>query len=59
MDPVIGVGVAFIVIGVVFLFVIPWLGIAAGLVGLVLAVAWLAFGRHAVGGDERAASRRV
>jgi len=58
---VIGVGIAFIVIGVVFLFVIPWVGIAAGLVGLVLASLWLAgVGRRAVGGrDERAASRRV
>ena len=57
----IGVGIAFIVIGVVFLFVIPWVGIAAGLVGLVLATLWLAgVGRRAVGGrDERAESRRV
>ena len=56
----IGVGIAFIVLGVVFLFVIPWVGIAAGLVGLVLAVLWVAgFGRRAVGGDEGAESRRV
>ena len=56
----VGVGIAFIVIGVVFLFVIPWVGIAAGLVGLVLAIVWLAgFGRRAVGRDERAESRRV
>jgi len=58
---VIGVGIAFIVIGVVFLFVIPWVGIAAGLVGLLLATLWLAgVGRWAVGGhDDRAESRRV
>jgi len=57
---VIGGGIAFIVIGVVFLFVIPWVGIAAGLVGLVLAIVWLAgFGRRAVGRDWRAESRRV
>ncbi|MFL5942993.1 MAG: hypothetical protein ACJ75L_07005 [Gaiellaceae bacterium] len=56
----IGVGIAFIVLGVVFLFVIPWVGIAAGLVGLVLAVLWVVgFGRRAVGGDEGAESRRV
>jgi hypothetical protein len=57
---VIGVGIAFIVIGVVLLFVIPWVGIAAGLVGLVLAIVWLAgFGRRAAGRDDRAESRRV
>ena len=56
----IGVGIAFIVNGVVLLFVIPWVGIAAGLVGLVLAIVWLAgFGRRAVGGDGRAEGRRV
>lgn len=56
----IGVGIAFIVLGVVFLFVIPWVGIAAGLVGLVLAVLWVAgFGRRAAGRDEGAESRRV
>jgi hypothetical protein len=57
---VIGVGIAFIVIGVVFLFFIPWVGIPAGLVGVVLAVLWLAgFGRRAVGRDDGAESRRV
>ena len=56
----IGVGIAFIVIGIVFLFVIPWVGIAAGIVGLALAVIWLAgFGRRAAGRDDRAESRRV
>jgi hypothetical protein len=56
----IGVGIAFIVIGLVFLFVIPWVGITAGLVGLVLAVLWLAgFGRRAIGRDEGAESRRI
>lgn len=48
----IGVAVAFIVVGIIFLFVIPWVGIPVGIVGLVLAVLWVAgFGR-------RAASRR-
>jgi uncharacterized membrane protein YccF (DUF307 family) len=57
---VIGVGIAFIVVGVVFLFFIPWVGIPAGLVGLVLAVLWLAgVGRRAVARDDGAESRRV
>ena len=56
----IGVGIAFIVLGVVFLFLIPWVGIAAGMVGFVLAVLWLAgFGRRAVARDDSAESRRV
>ena len=56
----IGVGIAFIVLGVIFLFVIPWVGIAAGLVGIVLAIIWVAgFGRRAAGRDERADSRRI
>ena len=38
----IGVGIGFIVIGIVFLFVIPWVGIAAGIVGLALAMLWVA-----------------
>jgi predicted anti-sigma-YlaC factor YlaD len=57
---VIGVGIAFIVLGVVFLFVIPWVGIAAGLVGIVLAIFWIAgFGRRAAGRDEGAESNRI
>jgi len=46
---VIGVGIAFIVAGIIFLFIVPWVGVAAGIVGLLLAVLWVAgFGRHAV-----------
>jgi hypothetical protein len=57
---VIGVGIAFIVIGIVFLFVVPFVGIAAGIVGLVLAVLWaVGFGRRAAGRDEGAESRRA
>ena len=56
----IGVGIAFIVVGVVFLFVVPWVGIAAGIVGLLLAILWVAgFGRRAAQRDapaDRAAS---
>jgi hypothetical protein len=55
----IGVGIALLVLGIIFLFVIPWVGIPVGIVGLVLAVLWLAgFGRHAVRG-ERPARRRL
>lgn len=56
----IGVGIALIVLGVVFLFVIPWVGIAAGLVGLVLAFLWIVgFGRRAVTRDERTGHDRA
>ena len=48
----IGVGIALIVIGVIFLFIIPWVGIPVGIVGLLLAILWVAgFGRRAAGGD--------
>jgi hypothetical protein len=51
----IGVGIAFIVVGLVFLFLIPWVGIAAGMVGLLLAILWVAgFGRRAAGRDAPA-----
>ena len=54
----IGVGFALIVIGVIFLFVIPWVGIPVGIIGLVLAALWVAgFGRRARS-DEPAARRR-
>jgi hypothetical protein len=57
---VIGVGIAFIVVGLIFLFVIPWVGIAAGIVGLVLAILWVAgLGRRTVGRDAVADRRRV
>jgi Flp pilus assembly protein TadB len=56
---VIGVGIALIVIGLIFLFVIPWVGIPVGIVGLVLAVLWVAgFGRRAAR-DDSSARRRV
>jgi hypothetical protein len=48
----IGVGIAFIVVGLVFLFVVPWVGIAVGIVGLLLAILWVAgFGRRAASHD--------
>ncbi|HJQ73878.1 MAG TPA: hypothetical protein VJ814_03255 [Gaiellaceae bacterium] len=49
----IGVAIAFIVIGVVFLFIVPWVGIPVGIVGLALAIIWIAgFGRRAAERDE-------
>jgi hypothetical protein len=44
----IGLAIALIAIGIVFGFVIPWVGIAVGIVGLALFVAFVAgFGRRA------------
>ena len=49
----IGVGIALILIGLVFLFIIPWVGIPVGIVGLVLAILWVAgFGRRAASRDR-------
>jgi hypothetical protein len=48
----IGLAIALIVIAIVFGFVIPWVGIAVGIVGVALFVAVLAgFGRRA--GESR------
>ena len=56
----IGLGIAFIIVGIVFLFIVPWVGIAAGVAGLVLAILWVAgFGRPAVSGDTRVDRHRV
>jgi hypothetical protein len=55
----IGAGIALIVVGIIFLFLIPWVGIPVGLVGLVLAILWVAgFGRRAVEGDPHTDRRR-
>jgi hypothetical protein len=44
----IGVAIALVVIGIVFGFVIPWVGIVVGIVGLALFVAYVfGFGRRA------------
>jgi hypothetical protein len=44
----IGLAIALIVIGLVFAFVIPWVGIVVGIVGVVLFIAFTAgFGRRA------------
>ena len=56
----IGVGIALIAVGVVFLFIIPWVGIPVGIVGLLLAILWVAgFGRRAVEGDAAEDRRRA
>jgi uncharacterized membrane protein len=47
----IGLGLALVVVGVVFLFVIPWVGIPVGLVGLVLLLV------YATGVTKRVADR--
>ncbi len=47
----IGVALALIAIGIVMLFLLPWVGIPVGIVGIILFVAYLAgFGRRAAEG---------
>jgi hypothetical protein len=49
----IGVGIALIVLGIIFLFIVPWVGIPVGIVGLILAVLYFAgFGRRAARAAE-------
>jgi hypothetical protein len=44
----IGLALAIIIVGIIFGFVIPWVGIVVGLIGLALFVAFVAgFGRRA------------
>jgi hypothetical protein len=44
----IGLALALIIVAIVFGFVIPWVGIIVGLVGLILLIAFLVgFGRRA------------
>ena len=44
----IGVALALVVLGVILLFLIPWVGIAAGIVGVILAILYVAgIGRRA------------
>jgi hypothetical protein len=43
----IGLALALVVVGIVLLFIIPWVGIPVGIVGVVLAVVYLlGFGRR-------------
>ncbi|HEU5477405.1 MAG TPA: hypothetical protein VFU64_06195 [Gaiellaceae bacterium] len=56
----IGLAIAFIIVGIIFLFLIPWVGIPVGIVGLVLAVLWVAgFGRRAVERDPGVERHRL
>ncbi len=49
----IGVGIALVVLGIIFLFIVPWVGIPVAIVGIVLAVLWfLGFGRRAARGEQ-------
>ena len=44
----VGIALALIVLGVILLFIIPWIGIAAGIVGLILGILYVAgVGRRA------------
>ena len=44
----IGAALALVVLGLIFLFIIPWVGIPVGIVGLILLVLYFAgFGRRA------------
>jgi hypothetical protein len=50
----IGVALAMVLIGIIFLFVITPVGIAVGAVGIVLLVLWLlGFGRRAAAGQPQ------
>ena len=50
----IGFAIALVVIGIIFGFVIPWVGIVIGIVGLILFIAFVAgFGRRAATDDHR------
>ncbi|HEX3686003.1 MAG TPA: hypothetical protein VHU60_00340 [Gaiellaceae bacterium] len=50
----IGVAIALIVIGLIFGFVIPWVGIVVGLVGVLLFIGFVAgFGRRAASDEHR------
>jgi Flp pilus assembly protein TadB len=49
----IGIGLALVVVGIIFLFVIPWVGIPVGIIGVILAVLYFAgFGRRAARGEQ-------
>jgi hypothetical protein len=51
---VIGVAIALMVIGLVFGFVIPWVGIVVGLIGVLLFIALVTgFGRRATSDARR------
>lgn len=50
----IGAGLALLVLGLVLAFIVPWVGIPVGIVGLALFVAYAAgFGRRAASDDQQ------
>jgi len=52
-EAMIGVGIAFIIVGIIFLFIVPWVGIPVGIIGLVLAILYFAgFGCRAGRGQQ-------
>lgn len=54
----IGVGITLVFIGVILLFLVPWVGWVVGFVGLLLAILWFAgFGRRAARGENPAQRR--
>jgi hypothetical protein len=54
----IGVGIALVIVGIVLLFMLPWVGIVVGIVGIALFGLWLAgFGRAAMRGEQPADRR--
>jgi 4-hydroxybenzoate polyprenyltransferase len=51
----IGVGIALVVVGIILLFMLPWVGIVLGIVGIVLSVLYFAgFARRGVPGEKPA-----
>ena len=54
----IGVGIILLFVGIVFAFFVPWVGIPVAIVGLVLAILWIAgFGRRVIRGEQPAQRR--
>ena len=54
----IGVGIVVLVVGIVLLFFVPWVGIPVAIVGLALAILWIAgFGRRGIRGEQPAQRR--
>lgn len=49
----IGLGIAFIVVGLIFLFTLFWVGVPVALIGIVLVILYVVgFGRRTVHGDQ-------
>jgi hypothetical protein len=56
----IGVGIALVILGVATLFFMPWVGIPAGIIGLVLvALFFLGFGSRRTGATTSETDRRA